>query len=69
MKTQYARKIAKDNSLEIVIKGRTNGIIKVLSANDEDLNTFNELLNGMGYELGRSIFPNPHHFIKVKAVK
>ena len=69
MKTQYARKIVQDNNLDVTIKGRTNGIIKVISANDEDLSTFNELLNGMGYELGHSIFPNPHNFIKVKEAK
>jgi hypothetical protein len=69
MKTQYARKIVQDNSLDITIKGRTNGIIKVLSNNEQDLSTFNELLNGMGYELAFNIFPNPHYFITGKVAE
>jgi hypothetical protein len=67
MNTQYARKIVQDNNLDITIKGRTNGIIKVLSTNEKHLATFNELLNGMDYQLSYSVFPTAHHFITGKA--
>ena len=66
MNTKFARSIVKDNSLDIEIKGRTNGIIKVNSTNESDLNTFKELLNGMGFDLTFTIFPTNHYYITTK---
>lgn len=65
MNTATARKIVKDNSLRLTVKGRTNGIIKVWGDVD-DLDTLNELLLGMGHRLNFSNFPTPHYTIERK---
>ena len=48
--TAYVRKIVKDNNLEIIVKGRSNGLISLDPANYNDLATIQELLKGMGYK-------------------
>ena len=54
MKAVTVRKIVKDNNLNLVVKGRTNGIVEVaLTENINDVNTLNELLNGFGFELAK----------------
>lgn len=63
MNTAFARKVVKDNSLRLTVKGRTNGIIKVWGDVD-DLDTLSELLRGMGYRLQFSQFPTPHYTIE-----
>ena len=50
MKAAEVRKIVKDNSLNLVVTGRTNGMVNVeLTENTNDVATLNELLNGFGY--------------------
>jgi hypothetical protein len=52
MKTVEVRKIVKDNNLGVTVKGRTNGMVTVsYTGNVNDINTLNQLLNGLGYEL------------------
>jgi hypothetical protein len=52
MKAVEVRKIVKDNGLNLIVKGRTNGMVNVeLTENTNDVATLNELLNGFGYEL------------------
>jgi ApbE superfamily uncharacterized protein (UPF0280 family) len=62
MKTADVRKIIKDNSLDIVIKARTNKIVKIYTKNEKDFTTFSELLNGMGYKINYDRFRNQHYF-------
>jgi len=50
----YARKLVKDNNLDIAVKGRSNGIINFYTESDEDLRTLRELLLGMGITLEES---------------
>lgn len=47
--TAYVRKIVKDNSLNIIVRGRSNGVINLSPMNYNDLATIQELLKGMGY--------------------
>lgn len=57
MKAVTVRKIVKDNNLNLVVKGRTNGLIEVeLTENINDVNTLNELLNGFGFELAKRLY-------------
>ena len=52
MKTTEVRKIVKDNNLDLIVKGVSNGMVSVsFTDKSNDLNTLNELLNGFGYEL------------------
>jgi hypothetical protein len=52
MKAVEVRKIVKDNNLDLIVKGRTNGLVNVeLTENTNQIATLNELLNGFGYEL------------------
>jgi hypothetical protein len=52
MKTVEVRKIVKDNNLDVTVKGRTNGMVTVsYSGNVNDINTLNQLLNDLGYEI------------------
>jgi hypothetical protein len=52
MKTVEVRKIVKNNNLDVTVKGRTNGMVTVsYTGNVNDINTLNQLLNGLGYEL------------------
>jgi hypothetical protein len=52
MKTVEVRKIVKNNNLDVTVKARTNGMVTVsYTGNVNDINTLNQLLNGLGYEL------------------
>jgi hypothetical protein len=52
MKATEVRKIVKDNGLNLIVTGRTNGMVNVeITENTNDVATLNELLNGFGYEL------------------
>jgi hypothetical protein len=52
MKTVEVRKIVKNNNLSVTVKGRTNGMVTVsYTGNVNDINTLNQLLNSLGYEL------------------
>lgn len=57
MKAVMVRKIVKDNKLNLVVNGRTNGLVEVeLTQNINDVNTLNELLNGFGFELAKRLY-------------
>lgn len=51
MKSKYLKKIIKDNSLNLNVRGRSNGIHLISEGSNEDIQTLQELLNGMGYSL------------------
>ena len=57
--TAYVRKIVKDNGLNIQVKGRTNGLINLHTANAYHLLTMEELLKGMGYKIVLNSSLNP----------
>ena len=63
MNTKYARQIVKDNNLDIIVRGRTNGIIKFHTTNESDLRTLKELLKGMGQTLRAELTPNNYYII------
>ncbi len=48
MNTPTLRKIIKDNKLNVKIAGCTNGSIKAIAFDVDDLNTLNTLLNKFG---------------------
>jgi len=51
MNAKYARKVVKDNNLNVVVKGRSNGIVNFYTSSDDDLRSLRELLAGMGITL------------------
>lgn len=52
--TQAVRKIVKDNKLDLVVKGRTNGMVTVaFTTNTNDLDALVKLLDGYGLKLSK----------------
>lgn len=51
MKSNYLKKIIKDNSLNLTVRGRSNGLHFISEGSNKDIQALNELLNGMGYSL------------------
>ena len=54
MNAKLARKIVKDNNLDIDIKARTNGDIHIMNYDADDLLALDNLLNGMGFYLNHA---------------
>lgn len=51
MNVKELRKIIKNNNLDVKVAARTNGLVKAVAFDCDDLDSLNEILSNYGYQI------------------